>query len=371
MKDVSIKVGIERVFMKLRKGRGIAIVLFLLGILLIGLSITYTIMIAPMDKSSKKKIEVLVPKGQSVLNMGKVLEQKGLIRNAFFFKVYVKLNGIHDMKADIYYMNKSMSMKEITDMLRKGSNQNENAIRLTFHEGKTITQYAETLEKNTDIKAEDFLAKMKDTTYIQGLIENYWFLTDAILNPDIYYPLEGYLAPDTYEFKGKDVTIEEVVKTLLDQEEKVLEPYKETLEAQGNVHEVLTLASIAQLEAKNAEDQKLIVGVFQNRLALGMNLGSDVTTYYAFQEEMDKDLTTEMFNTYNPYNTRSQEMAGRLPVGPICNMEVSALEAGITPTASEYYYFVADKNGKIYYTKTNEEHEQTVQEIKDRGDWIW
>ena len=75
MKDVSIKVGIERVFMKLRKGRGIAIVLFLLGVLLIGLSITYTIMIVPMDKSSKKKIEVLVPKGQSVLNMGKVLEQ--------------------------------------------------------------------------------------------------------------------------------------------------------------------------------------------------------------------------------------------------------------------------------------------------------
>ena len=79
--------------MKLRKGRVLAILLFLLGICLIGASVTYSVMTSPMDTSSKQKIEVLVPKGMTALNVGKVLEQKGLIRNAFFFKIYVKLNG--------------------------------------------------------------------------------------------------------------------------------------------------------------------------------------------------------------------------------------------------------------------------------------
>ena len=358
--------------MKLRKGRVLAILLFLLGICLIGASVTYSVMTSPMDTSSKQKIEVLVPKGMTALNVGKVLEQKGLIRNAFFFTIYVTLNGVNAIKADVYYMTKKMSMKQIVALLEKGTNQNSNDIQVTFQEGKNIKQYAEILEKNTHIKKEDFLAKMQDRTYIQSLFSSYWFLTDAILNPEIYYPLEGYLAPETYSLKGKDVTIEEVVTTLLNQTEKNLEPYRATLEASQNIHEILTYASIAQLEAVTEEDRKMVVGVFQNRLSQGMNLGSDVTTYYAFDQDMNSgDLTIEMFNTYNPYNTRSSEMMGRLPVGPICNPESASIEAALHPTENDNFYFVADKNRKVYFTKTVEEHEQMIQDIKDRGDWIW
>ena len=211
---------------------------------------------------------------------------------------------------------------------------------------------------------------MKDKTYLTSLIKSYWFLTDAILDSNIYYGLEGYLAPDTYNFKDKDVTVEEVIKTLLDQEEKNLSPYKDTL-SKMNVHEVLTLASISELEGLKDTDRKLIVGVFQNRLSKGMNLGSDVTTYYAFNQAMDKDLTSEMFNTYNPYNTRSSAMAGKLPVGPICNPSIESIMASINPTKSDYYYFVADKNGNVYYTKTSSEHSAKVKELKEKGDWIW
>ena len=102
-----------------------------------------------------------------------------------------------------------------------------------------------------------------------------------------------------------------------------------------------------------------------------MNLGSDVTTYYAFNQAMDKDLTSEMFNTYNPYNTRSSAMAGKLPVGPICNPSIESIMASINPTKSDYYYFVADKNGNVYYTKTSSEHSAKVKELKEKGDWIW
>ena len=78
-----------------------------------------------------------------------------------------------------------------------------------------------------------------------------------------------------------------------------------------------------------------------------------------------------MFNKYNPYNTRSSEMAGKLPVGPICNPSKDSILASINPTSSDYYYFVADKNGTVYYTKTSSEHTAKVKELKENGDWIW
>lgn len=328
----------------------------------------YQYQVSPTDKSSNAKVEVVIKQGMSTSQIASLLKKKYLIRDEFFFKVYMKLNRRDSIKASTYYLSKNMSLDNIVSLLEKGASNTD--ISITFKEGKTIKDYAKLLSETTNISEDEFLTKMKDKTYLTSLIKSYWFLTDAILDSNIYYGLEGYLAPDTYNFKDKDVTVEEVIKTLLDQEEKNLSPYKDTL-SKMNVHEVLTLASISELEGLKDTDRKLIVGVFQNRLSKGMNLGSDVTTYYAFNQAMDKDLTSEMFNTYNPYNTRSSEMAGKLPVGPICNPSKASILASINPTKSDYYYFVADKNGNVYYTKTSSEHSAKVKELKEKGDWIW
>lgn len=328
----------------------------------------YQYQVSPTDKSSNAKVEVVIKQGMSTSQIASLLKKKYLIRDEFFFKVYMKLNRRDSIKASTYYLSKNMSLDNIVSLLEKGASNTD--ISITFKEGKTIKDYAKLLSETTNISEDEFLTKMKDKTYLTSLIKSYWFLTDAILDSNIYYGLEGYLAPDTYNFKDKDVTVEEVIKTLLDQEEKNLSPYKDTL-SKMNVHEVLTLASISELEGLKDTDRKLIVGVFQNRLSKGMNLGSDVTTYYAFNQAMDKDLTSEMFNTYNPYNTRSSEMAGKLPVGPICNPSKESILASINPTKSDYYYFVADKNGNVYYTKTSSEHSAKVKELKEKGDWIW
>lgn len=328
----------------------------------------YQYQVSPTDKSSNAKVEVVIKPGMSTSQIASLLKKKYLIKDEFFFKVYMKLNRRDSIKASTYYLSKNMSLDNIVSLLEKGASNTD--ISITFKEGKTIKDYAKLLSETTNISEDEFLTKMKDKTYLASLIKSYWFLTDAILDSNIYYGLEGYLAPDTYNFKDKDVTVEEVIKTLLDQEEKNLSPYKDTL-SKMNVHEVLTLASISELEGLKDTDRKLIVGVFQNRLSKGMNLGSDVTTYYAFNQAMDKDLTSEMFNTYNPYNTRSSAMAGKLPVGPICNPSIESIMASINPTKSDYYYFVADKNGHVYYTKTSSEHSAKVKELKEKGDWIW
>lgn len=353
----------------MKKMRVLALILCFIGLLLIGCFIYYQYNISPIDKSSKANIEVTIPEGMSTTNIAKTLYDKGLIRDEFFFKVYLKLNNISSLKASTYLLTKSMTMKEIVEELEKG-NTNDNVIRLTFKEGESVKDYANMISKNTDITSEEFLSTIKDTTLLTSLINDYWFLTDSILDENIYYPLEGYLFPDTYEFSKENLDSETIIRKLLDEEEEKLAPYKDTLE-NSNIHSIMTLASIAELEGVKDEDRKMIISVFNNRLARGMNLGSDVTTYYAFDEEMNSDLTSEMFNTYNPYNTRSSEMAGRLPIGPICNPSLSSIDAAINPSTSDYLYFVADKNRNVYFTRNVSEHEEKVQELKENGDWIW
>ena len=352
----------------MNKKRILALILGILGLSLILLFVYYEYNTSPIDKSSNADIEVVIPSGMSTDNIAKTLRDKNLIRNEMFFKVYLKLNNVSSLKASTYLLKKNMTMDEIVRILEKGTN--SDSIRLTFKEGETIRDYAKIIAESTNISEEEFINTINNREYLSSLITNYWFLTDDILNEEIYYPLEGYLAPDTYEFALSDLTSEEIITTLLDEESKKLEPYKDILE-QSNIHSTLTLASMAELEGVKTEDRKMIISVFNNRLNSGMNLGSDVTTYYAFNEDMDSDLTSEMFNTYNPYNTRSSEMAGRLPIGPICNPSISSIEAALYHEVSDYLYFVADKNRNVYFTRSASEHEEKVRELKENGEWIW
>ena len=128
---------------------------------------------------------------------------------------------------------------------------------------------------------------------------------------------------------------------------------------------------MVELEGTNAENRKMISGIFYNRLEANMSLGSDVTTYYALQIEMSRDLTSAEFATDNLYNTRAPSMRGKLPIGPICNPGDDSIDAAVNPKNNDYLYFVADKYGKVYYTKNSKEHEEKVNELKKAGKWIW
>ena len=120
----------------------------------------------------------------------------------------------------------------------------------------------------------------------------------------------------------------------------------------------------------NDSDRKNVASVFYNRLDLGMSLGSDVTTYYSVKVDMgDRDLYQSEIDSYNPYNTRGPNMEGKLPVGPISSIGRASVEAAIEPNTTDYLFFVADKNGKLYFTKTNEEHVQVINELQSNGQW--
>ena len=231
---------------------------------------------------------------------------------------------------------------------------------------------AKTIASKTNNTEEDVFKLLEDEEYIDSLIEKYWFITDEVKQDAIYYPLEGYLLPDTYVFENKDVSVKYIFNVILNFTEKYLDKYKENIEDNIlTVHQMLTMASLAELEGKTTEDRKEIIGVFFNRIEDGMSLGSDVSTYYAFKVDMgERDLTVKELNSENPYNTRGPNMSGKIPIGPICNPSKSAIEATLNYVDTDAYYFVADKNGKVYFTRNNSEHNDMINKLKKEGLWF-
>lgn len=330
----------------------------------------FNIQLSPMDRNSTEEIKVIIEPGIGSRGIAERLKEEGLIRNANFFVLYVKLTGETSLKAATYTLSPSMSVKQIVARL-KGNQADSTDVQVTIKEGLNMVQLASLIEEKLGLSSSDFLTKMKDRTYVTSLVKHYWFLTNEVLDSEIYYPLEGYLFPDTYSF-AKEVTIEQFVTTLLNQTDKVLKNYQQQIEQSGSTyHQILTLSSIVELEGVSRENRELIASVFYNRLAAGWSLGSDVTTCYGAQVSLKECNDSINFNEKNSYNTRNPSMAGKLPIGPICNPSKESIESVLAKKESDYYYFVADKNRKVYFTKNEREHNQVIQTIKQRGDWPW
>lgn len=343
--------------------------IFIIIIVILGICLCMDF-IGPVQKKSEI-VPFKITSGETTKEIIKNLKDEELIKSEFFALVYIKINNIVSLKAGDYDLDKNMSLKKIFNTISDSDNIKQDVYKMTFHEGKGIKYYAGIIAKNTNYTEEEFLTLMNDKEYIKSLIDKYWFLKDDILKDGIYYPLEGYLAPDTYEFV-KDATLKDIVEVMLNQEAKILNNYKTKIEKSSfSVHELITLASIAESEGTTSSERKNIIGVFINRLNSTMPLGSDVTTYYASKVDMgERDLTIDELQSNNPYNTRSASNAGKLPIGPICNPSDSSIDAAINYTPNDYYYFVSDKDGNIYFTKTSSEHDKKIKELKNAGKWF-
>jgi len=352
------------------KNKFIAI-LMLIAIIIIGFAIWYISSISPKSKDVSEK-EITIPLGTGSSMIASILKENDIIKSEIAFKLYVKINKVDNFQAGTYYLKQSMSVKEITEMLQTGIMYDPNQISITYLEGKNMKWLANTIANKTNNTEEDVFSLLKDEEYINSLIDKYWFMTDNVKNDDIYYSLEGYLFPDTYAIANKDTKVEEIFEKMLNKMESVLEEYKEEIESSKySAHDILTIASIIEMETMKDEDRKDVSSVIYNRLNNNIAIQSDVTTYYAFGVEMgERDLYQKEIDTYNPYNTRGPNMAGKLPVGPISSVSRASIEAAIEPNKTDYLFFVADKNGKVYFTKNNGEHEAIIQDLINKGLWL-
>lgn len=340
------------------------IVLFFAVIVMGGLTWYFT----SLNGTGIEKIEFIVDKNATFSTLGKSLEENNLIKSELAYKIYIKLSNPSNLKAGTYELDGSMSVEEIVKILSEGNSYNPNLVNITFREGLNMRGIAELIEKNTDNTYDSVFELLKDENYLNEVINNYWFITEDIKNKDIYYALEGYLFPDTYQI-DKTKTVKDIFKTMLDRMEKELNLYKATIQNNSySVHELLTLASIIELEAGTSSERSSVAGVFYNRLNDGWTLGSDVTTYYAAKKSFKEDLTYAELNDCNAYNTRGTCFTG-LPVGPISNPGSESIKGVISPTSHSYYYFVADKNGKTYFNTNSYGHSTTIAELRANGLW--
>lgn len=337
----------------------------------LALGVYYKVNMAGTSNSDTKKI-VNIEEG-TINDIAKTLKDNNLIKNVSIFKVYIKLTNKSNLKAGTYELSENMGVEKIVKILEKGTKYNPNEISITFKEGINIRKIATLISENTNNSYDDVIKKASDETFIDTLINKYWFLTEDIKNKNIYYSLEGYLFPDTYRFNNREVTTEEIFTKMLDEMDKKLSKYKDEINKSDlSVHEIITLASIVELEGAKATDRKGVAGVFYNRLASSAypTLGSDATTYYASKiDDWSYSLTyKELNDCKNKYNTRCSSNTG-LPIGPICNPGIESIEATINPDKHEYYYFVADCNGKVYLTKNSTEHNNIINKLKKEDNW--
>lgn len=344
------------------------IILLLILILITSFAIIFFHSLSPVDKKNENEITFTVENGWGKNKIIKELKNKDLIRSEFFSKIIVKLKN-KELYAGTYKLSKDLSTNEILEIIEVGKNIENESIKITFVEGKRLTTYIKQISENFPYTEEEILNTLSNKEYLNTLINKYWFITEDILNEKIYYPLEGYLYPDTYEFK-KNSKLEEIIEKMLDNMDSKLTNYKDEIKLSSySIHQILTLASIVELEGVNKEDRSMVAGVFYNRLKSGMSLGSDVTTYYAVKKDFSRDLSQNDLDSCNGYNTRGTCVTG-LPVGPIASPSLSSLSATIEPTENEYYYFVADKEKNTYFSKTSSEHVQTVAKLKSEGKWF-
>ena len=346
------------------------IVLIIIAIIFVIIASIFGILFyfcSPVSKNYEEH-NIVVPSGSSLGDIANILKKAGLIRNENVFKIYLKIKKVNNVYAAAYYLSPSMNIQEIVKTLESGGH-NESEITITFKEGINMRKVAQIIADNTNNTYEDVMNTLADKEYINSLIKKYWFLTDEITNSSIYYPLEGYLFPDTYRISSKDASVKEIFEIMLDEMNNVLNNYKEDIDKNNyTIHQILTMASVTQSEGLNEEDFKKIASVFYNRMNDKMALGSCTTSYYGVKKEMTDELYLSDINAINSYNTRGN-FPVLFPIGPISNPGLKAIEAVVKPIATDYYYFVSDKNHKLYFTKTNNEHEAMIEELQEKGLW--
>lgn len=338
---------------------------FLLLLLISGI-VTYNFLLSAKDKKANEPIEFIIENGTPTVSIISSLKKENIIRNEFVLKIYSKLHpGVP--KSGRYILTKAMSAKEIYNYIIDGKVTND-TLWITFVEGKRLTYIANQISKNFDYNEDEILSIMDDKEYIKELINTYDVLTDDILNEKIYHPLEGYLFPDTYRF-NRNASIKDIIETMVATLDSKISKYEKEIKESGlSIHEIITLASLIELEGARSNDRKGVAGVFYNRLNNGWALGSDVTTYYAVGKDFSVDLSAKDLNSCNGYNTRGSCVKG-LPVGPIASSSIDSIIASISPLKHDYYYFVADKNGKTYFAKTYTEHINIINQLKSSNLW--
>ena len=280
---------------------------------------------------------VKIEKGWTAREIGNELARKKVIGSAVSFRIYMRYKGFEDkLRPGEYVMREGMDYSEAAAVLLKGPP--ERYTTVTIPEGYTIEQEAKILKKALNIDEERFksLARSGSPVFASEF---------GFLSSNTTASLEGYLFPDTYRFKP-NAAAADVIRAQLARFKEVLGSLP-VGQSGRSVHEIVTIASLIEREAKVADERPLISAVIANRLKKGMLLQIDATVQYALPE-WKKQLTYKDLEVNSPYNTYKNP---GLPPGPIGAPGLDCLKAALFPARVDYlYYVVIDEAGRHFFT---------------------
>lgn len=235
-------------------------------------------------------------------------------------------------------------------------------VRITFPEGYTLIDIAEKLESNSVCSAADFMALTTDREYLASLDYD---ILDGIENVEnVAYYLEGFVFPDTYDFYIGESAGRALSRFLENADSRITDEHiARAAELGYSIREIITIASVIQKEASDPLYMSDVSSVIHNRLdspSYG-KLQCDVTIHYVNNcitdspyLEGDTSAYAEHFNTYK---------CDGLPAGPICNPGLSAIEAALYPTDTNYFFFVTDSDWNYYFAETYDEHVENCRAV--------
>ncbi len=293
----------------------------------------------------------------SVKEAADALQDSGMIRYKWAFRLYAGLKGNKSFESGTFEIKDAYDFGQIIDTFNRVSNYQE-TVKVTIPEGYNIRQIAKLLEDSRVCNAEEFIKTCNSYAF------KHEFLQDV---PMVENRLEGFLFPDTYQFYVNESPIQAANKMLNNFDRRYTKEMREYTEKAGlTIQEVVILASLVEKEAKLATERATIAGVIYNRLENRANfpyLQIDATVLYALNKT--EALTEEDLQVDSPYNTYK---VNGLPPTAISNPGISCLLAAIIPEEHKYYYYVVDINseieGKHIFSKTLAEHNNAIANMK-------
>lgn len=302
------------------------------------------------DLADGRTCVITVENGMTAADIANMLHKEKLIKRPESFRLEARFMGLEGkLQAGKYEIEAGKSNSEIIDILARGQ---VKTVSFTVPEGYTVNKIAAKLAAEGLGDAEKFKEAARNYTPYKYMETN---------NPDVIYKAEGFIYPSTYLFTDgmteKDM-LAVMVKEFNTQinHEKIGDAAEK---ADMQLRDIVTIASMVELEAVFKEEQPRIAGVFLRRLQIYMPIQSDTTIQYILGAQKE-EITFADTEIQNPYNTYVN--AG-LPPGPIGSPSLDAIKAVLNPEQTDYLYFVADKDGHHRFTRTYEEHLQEIENI--------
>jgi UPF0755 protein len=289
-------------------------------------------------------LTLTVEPGMGVRQIGQQLHRMGLVRHPELFRAVVLARGVAGrLKAGEYALNGPVSLDSIVDKLARGE-----VIRhvVTFPEGSDVEAMAQLVAAQGVAPA-----AFREAARSVALI--------ADLDPQAQ-DLEGYLFPDTYEVTRRPDAAAVLVRRMVQRFREVITPELPAITASGRgLREVVTLASVVELETALPQERPRVAAVFLNRLQKKMPLATDPTIIYALRKagRWDGNIRRPDLDIDSPYNTYRRQ---GLPPGPIASPGRASLQAAIHPATSDELYFVSRNDGSHHFSRTFAEHQRAV-----------